>query len=327
MLHVRCGDDILEALRSLGRGPAVKWCDPLCQGPAPSGLRGAAWRAVRARFLADAYGPRYADALAALAAEDRALMQGAKHDEIVLWFEADLFDQSILMALLARFGPCLRRATRLSLVCIGAHPDVPRFIGLGQLSAAQLDALLPRRDAVTAAQVALAAHAFAAFRDPDPRALAPFLRDDGTLPFLADALRRHAAEFPAVPDGLGLTERSVLERLAEGAADPSTLFRAVQAREARPWLGDLMLWRIVQGLAAPPVPLIRIDGPHDWWRDRATLEATTMRLTAAGERILSGKDDRIALSPVDRWHGGVRLHPGGPDWRWDAAAGEFSRIA
>jgi hypothetical protein len=40
-------------------------------------------------------------------------------------------------------------------------------------------------------------------------------------------------------------------------------------------------------------------------------------LTSTGRRVLAGELDHVALNRPDRWIGGVHLHPGGPDWRYD----------
>jgi hypothetical protein len=41
-----------------------------------------------------------------------------------------------------------------------------------------------------------------------------------------------------------------------------------------------------------------------------------LRLTAAGERVLSGDADRVELLGVDRWVGGTHVTPADL-WRWD----------
>ena len=100
-LHIRCGDDILESLRVAGLpGTMLKWCDVLCSGPTPAGLSPDDWYATRARFLASAFALPLREIEADLRQQDSALAGEADHDAIVLWFEHDLFDQSILWFLL-----------------------------------------------------------------------------------------------------------------------------------------------------------------------------------------------------------------------------------
>src|SRR5688572_8515006 len=81
-------------------GPIVPWDDVLHEGPVPAGLNTAALREVRANFLA-ACGWESRNKLArSLAERDAALDRGA--EEIVLWFEHDLYDQLHVLQILDR---------------------------------------------------------------------------------------------------------------------------------------------------------------------------------------------------------------------------------
>ncbi len=53
--------------------------------------------------------------------------------------------------------------------------------------------------------------------------------------------------------------------------------------------------------------------------------AVISRLTAMGERVMSGQEDALALGSIDHWLGGVHL-AGSPRWRWDQAQGELVSI-
>jgi hypothetical protein len=242
MLHVRCGDDIIGTLRAAGLpGEFLVWADPVCQGPIPATVRGDAWYALRADFIARAYGADPAEAAGRLRAADAALAARDRHEEIVLWFEHDLFDQAILVQLLARLAE--QRAHQLSLVTLDSHPSTSRFIGLGQLDSADLAELFARRFVVTAEMLAAGSAAWAALGAPTPEPAAELARaPGGALPFLPAALTRHLRELPSVEQGLGRTEQLVLEAAAAGAGSAGEVFQAVQEREPAPWLGDSMLY-------------------------------------------------------------------------------------
>jgi hypothetical protein len=51
-----------------------------------------------------------------------------------------------------------------------------------------------------------------------------------------------------------------------------------------------------------------------------------LRLTGPGQRVLDGREDRIALLGLDRWVGGTHLTPAAA-WRWDPAARVLVRPA
>jgi hypothetical protein len=320
MLHVRCGTDILDRLEAAGLpGEFLAWDDPLCQGPCPAGLSRDEWRPLRAEWLARTYRLAPAKAEARLREQDTRLERFREHEEVVLWFEHDLYDQPILLYLLHWFGRQVPGPTSLSLICIGEHPAVPRFTGLGDLDASQLADLFPTRRPVTPRQTADAEAAWAAYTSADPRRMEEVAKGHSeTLPFVANAFRRQLQEFPWLGDGLSLTERTGLEAVRDGAASPSEAFRRLRAREQHPCLGDAMFFAGLRQLAEGPAPLLLAEGEWPGLDDPAP--QPRLRLTAAGRALLAGSGDRVRLNGLDRWIGGVHLSGHGPGWRWDPAA-------
>jgi hypothetical protein len=347
-LHVTNGDCAAETLRQVVDGPVVTTVDVLYEGPAPR-VEGDAWYDVRARHLAAGGYLTYEEVRADLRARDRTIAEacvrsagsgstsgsggcdgGDGREEIVLWFEHDLYDQLLLIRTLCLVSNACPKnpgppyAPRVSLICIDRFPGVERFVGLGQLTAAQLATLVDSRRPVTPEQYALAAEAWDAFRSPDPGTLLALAvrlepgvrggRDTAALPFLGDAIRRFFAEFPSVISGLSRTETFALTGLSDGPRPAGELFEAAQALESRPFMGDWSFYATLRGLAAGSVPLVTVEAGSD---DR-NLRPRQAALTEAGREVLAGRRDRIALNGIDIWRGGVHLEGTGPLWRWDA---------
>lgn len=92
MLHVMNGTSIRPIFeRANLPGVMTVYADPLHDGPVPSDLSDDAMREVRARFLAGASGS-WEDIAEGLRRWDAALEAFRRHEEVVLWFEHDLFD-------------------------------------------------------------------------------------------------------------------------------------------------------------------------------------------------------------------------------------------
>jgi hypothetical protein len=320
-VHIRCGDDMRPAFEASGlTGRFVRWADPLCEGPAPGVADAHEWRALRAGYAAERYGVSLEEAERFLDEQENALAESVFGDEIVLWFEHDLFDQIILIRLLDWFAERKIGQGRISLVCIDHYPSIEHFHGIGQLDAAALDALFAQRAPVNERQFALASRAWAAFRSADPRALEALLADDTSeLPFLAAAILRHFEDFPGTLDGLARTERQALLAAASGDSNPGQIFGACQAMEEARWCGDTMFWGWLRGLATARMPAIALAGPDDWYRSREGIEATTVGLTRAGHALLRGAADWVRMGGAERWMGGVRLQGREAAWRWDGA--------
>lgn len=294
IVHV-CNGDITADTLSLADLPGEirVWADALDQGPVRAisdeeyhRERGAFWAAQGA-----------ADAAGQVAAWDRGLDEAAGAEELILWFEHDLFDQLALVRLLARLA---RRGLpqTLTIVSIDRHPEVPNFLGFGQLKPEQLAELWPRRTPLSRDALDEAITAWIAVTAPDPRAL-PFLaRRIKAMPFLAGALERQLEEFPDPQSGLSRTERQVLAAIARGVASTAELIAATQAIDPRYPITDSLLARTLQTLG------------------RAGL-LENMAVTPIGRQALAGAIDRVHDAGIDEWRGGVHLHGKGPVWRWD----------
>ena len=319
--HIRCGDDMRPAFAQSGLpGRFVRWADPLCEGPTPAKIGGARWRAVRAGYASERYGVTLNEAETFLDDQDVELAEATMADEIVLWFEHDQFDQVILIHLLDWFAARKVPTDRLSIICIDKYPGIDPFHGIGQLDAAALNELFPRRVPVTKTQVSIARRAWKAFRSADPRPLEAMLTQDiSALPFLAGALLRHFEDFPDRRDGLGRTERQIMLAAQGGDQSAAAVFGGCQAMEEARWCGDTMFWGWLRAMAEARMPALAIVGSEDWWRQTDGPHEAMVGLTRAGHALLRGAADWARMGGVERWMGGVHLEGRDPAWRWDAA--------
>ncbi len=319
MLHIHCGDSSANTLRkSSVPGEVLVWHDPVSDGPTPAGLSVDAWLDLRAEFTATWAGRLTAAGIRATLAGELAALEGSKtQDEVVLWFDACLFDQSILIRLLKWYALNGTPAV-LSLIDVGEFPGKPRFKGLGELNAAEMASLFPQRQPVTPEILALARRAWAAYCAPEPTGLPGLLAEDThLLPHLHDALLRHLEQLPG-RDGLERLEREALQAVAKVPLTLWPLFMAVDAQETRPYFGDTMLWATVERLA--DLGLLAVTGPGHLPRfddpQPADINAWTVASTDLGRAVLAGTRDAATLRPYDRWVGGTHLTPA-TLWRWD----------
>ena len=318
LLHITNGDCAGDKLRRFVDGAVTITADPLHEGPAPA-VDGDAWYDVRARFLSNG-DARFDEIKAQLAEWDRVIRDGARADDVVLWFEHDLFDQLALIRTLDLIDGPERTASHsnASLICIDRFPGVERFVGLGQLTVEQLATLVGSERRITSEQYALAAEAWDAFRSPDPRTLfdlAVALEGDTTFDFLRDALLRFFAEYPSTSNGLSQTAQLALDTLTQGPMTCGALFAAAQWREERPFLGDTIFFHTLLALGSARVPLVSPSSSAQ----NPDLQSHLVAITEAGRDVAAGRSDHVALNGIDLWRGGVHL--AGTDsspWRWDA---------
>jgi hypothetical protein len=294
MLHITNGESV--SLRETGLGGRVLcWNDVLAEGPVPRELPLRELSRVRERFLAEYFGLPAAHV--SFAERDDTIERFRDHEEVVLWFEHDLFDQLQLIQILDWFAQQDLGGVRLALICRAQY--------LGTMRAEELAPLFETRHTVTAQELQTAQAAWEAFRSPLPLGLASFLdADPAALPFVHAAVFRHLQQFPAVGNGLARTERQILQLVESGLSSFGELFPADQKLEESIFMGDTTYRQYLRGLVNARRPLLcLLDGEYE--------------ITAFGREVLAGAQDHVRANGINRWLGGVHLCEGAPIWRWD----------
>jgi hypothetical protein len=189
VLHLLNGDATAAVFPDSLPGERAVWRDILMEGPAGADAETrAVWLAPRLGVTADAYARGWRDGQAMLA-------HAKDHDEVVLWFERDLFCATNLWFVLDRLD-----AARVSLVFPEVDDDIR---GLGALDSRRLAALFERRRPLGPADIADARALWRAYAAPEPTALT---RLEPALPFAKAAIRLHCGRFPSVAHGVNEVE-------------------------------------------------------------------------------------------------------------------------
>jgi len=271
------------------------WRDIMVEGPAvDDGAARAAWLAPRLGVTRDDYERAWRDGQALLA-------RAAVDDEVVLWFEQDLFCAINLWFVVATLP-----ATTPMWLIFPALTDT--FRGLGTLAPQELADLFEHRRPLDAEARGEAGALWRAYAASDPTALACLVP---TLDFARDAVRLHLGRFPSTARGIDEIETTTLATLADGPRAFPELFRAVTHAPAhrRHGMGDVQYAAVLRDLT-PLITVERADAPFVDWR---------LALSADGTAVLDGRLDGLAARTLDRWLGGGHLRAGAPGWRWDGA--------
>ena len=301
-LHVTNGDSVVYLFKKAGiLGTHLPWRDILHEGPVPAGLSLEELSRVRGTYLAMRGLGSPIKLLHDFSARDATFRRAPEFEEIVLWFEHDLYDQLQVAQVLTELDGMNLEPGRVSIVQSDEY--------LGSMVADEIVALLPKRRSVTAATFASAARTWNAFTSPNPRDLEAHAKTPvAGLPFMRPALQRLLEEYPWVTDGLSRSHRQALQAVSQGAGRNDEIFRRAQAREEASFLGDSAFNAILEDLKRLPA---LVEGEEGF-----------LEPTALGRRVLAGDADVLTEVPVDRWIGGVHLF--GTDVpRWDDDAATF----
>jgi hypothetical protein len=326
MLHIHNGDSTAgTAKQSDIPGEHLAWREALVCGPAPDGLTQDEFRNVRARHLAGAYGVDLRKCEDELCAQEEALSRFPDHEEVVLWFEHDLFCMVQLIFLLNRLAQSDLGPTKLSLIFVREFPGISDFHGLGHLNEEQLSSLFPQRQTVTAAQLDLGSKAWAAYSSSNPKEIESLLDSDlSALPFLKTALTKHLRRFPSTDNGLGRIGNAGLALVARGHHKFRSLFPAFARRETEYGFGDAQLYLELKRLADASTPPLKLSGSGNRVaKDSVQMLLTSFEITEYGKAVLAGEADFIRSNGIDQWLGGVHLEGNEAEWRWDEQAQEL----
>ena len=253
MLCVTNGDYVVDGLRRGGiSGEIFSWKDVLHEGPVPFHLSFDELRGVRARFISEQGWGSFDGVMGDFERRDATLAGFGDHEEVVLFFEHDLYDQLQLIQLLDWFASWESIPVRLSLVQSNEY--------LGNLSPGKLKALFEDRQDVSNQQLDLGRAAWGAFRAPDPiRIPAVLQQDTSALPFLGDVLRQ-LQQFPSVKNGLSRSESQALEEIRSERRPLREVFVAShQEREDVIFLGDSVFAWYLERLSDTPEPLVLFE--------------------------------------------------------------------
>jgi hypothetical protein len=273
-LHITSGDMAGEILaKSELAGEIFVWHDILYDGPREPGWPDDETLTARARFLSETTDGGLTEeyVLSTLQAQydklKTAAQEDSPYDRVVLWFDACLFDQSMLCHILS----CMRLAgltgrVPIDLLCIDFFPGVEPYHGLGQLTPEQLASRYENRRSVIEEQLLFAEQVDQAFALQDQKAFEKIAESKETpLPWIPAAVQRWLEEKPGkATGGLGRLAHLALEAIQAGCETPGDIFHYVADQETPPqFWGDITLWEKINSLAEQEPPLVRIQGPQE----------------------------------------------------------------
>jgi hypothetical protein len=314
-LNITNGDSAAGTLSEAGiEGKIVAWRDVLHEGPVNSSLSLEELSNERARFIAEQGWDDFAHVSGNFAEGDQVIRHLDYFDEVVLWFEDDLYDQLQLIQLLDFFGTGKASKKNLSVIVVDGY--------IPPLSADELKRLDAKRPRATAEQHDIAKRAWKAFGSSDPTGISQFLADKtSALPYLARALVRHLEECPSADNGLSRSEREALTVIGAGHNTPVKAFLEVAKLQDSIFLGDIIFYSYLERLSG------RKDALLTWKDGKPVIAPTAKRsrefvegelaLTSLGRDVLAGKTDWQRINKKTRWLGGVEIRPGEGGWRWD----------
>jgi len=277
ILNITSGDCSGEIIEKSGvPGEVFVWHDIMYDGPVrEQGFLDEKSLLARTEFLATETGGGLKEDMVfeTLQRQYKKLLDSGGYDEIILWFDACLFDQSMLVHILT----CLYSigVEKVQLLCVDFFPGIEPYNGLGQLDPEQMASVYDHRQPVSEKQFEYAMCVDYAFGIQDRELFANLAEQRyAPLPWVPAAIARWMKEQPDPETGLGQLASLALEAIKNGNETPVEIFKAVAEADITPqYWGDTTLWGKINSLADRG--MVKIEGPNDrlpQWTDGPDLK-------------------------------------------------------
>lgn len=212
LLHISNGDSFTERLQSLPlKGDIITWREMLCEGKTLSTVGSESFWKTRFDFLSTNYKVSKSWFVEKTLKEYRSLCNHKQQDQIVLWFEYDLFCQINMLAVVS-WLKTHRRHSEIYLVCSGKEDDSDKMYGLNELSDDQLMHLFENKVQLTQDDIEYADYVWQLYCSDNPirlENLSDF--EDYNFTYLNQAIQAHLKRFPSIKNGLNEMENRILK--------------------------------------------------------------------------------------------------------------------
>lgn len=231
-LHVTNGDSTTRILLAEKIEGDIATCrEVLAEGPTQYEIGKASFFEARAAFIEEEFGYEAQGYMEKVRPEFDRMANANAYNEVVLWFEYDLFCQINLCAVLSYLHQ-LRITTKISLICVGKEQDYKKMVGLGELPAACFPHLFDNRKELAAEDISYADLVWKTYCSDDHTQLEKHtLSNHEPFVYLGDALKAHLTRFPSYKDGLNSIEKKILTQLKKSPKSEHEL------------IGDMLQWQ------------------------------------------------------------------------------------
>ena len=216
-LHITNGDSFTTILKGLGiKGEIITWREMLCEGRTTTDVGSESFWRTRFEFLNNSYKVSKDTFINFTLKEYRNLCNQKSQEEIVLWFEYDLFCQINMIAVL-NWLKKHRSGAQISLVCSGSEDNTDTMYNLSDLSSKQLNELYKNRIVLTKDDVEYADYIWQLYCSDNPIRLENALKQNKSqFEYLSEAISAHLLRFPNIKNGLNELENKVINIASSG---------------------------------------------------------------------------------------------------------------
>ncbi|MBT8325960.1 MAG: DUF1835 domain-containing protein [Winogradskyella sp.] len=287
LLHITNGNALTDFLKDLNiEGTILTWQEMLCEGPTISAIDSPEFFEIRKQFLKAYYDIEVNDN--DLKSELSKLNNTDSYDQIILWFEYDLFCHINMLGVINLLHQ--KEINKpLYLVCSGRIKGEKNLKGLSELTPEQLLEHYNEKIELNTSDKELAISLWRTYCGKDHNIFKPYITQKSSFKYLSNCLKAHLERFPNQQNGLGKIEENIL-KIIEGQEIKSEhhLLGYCLNYQGFYGFGDLQLERIIKSLSL-----------------FYTTTETGIELTRKGHEALLGHHNFASEINNDMTYGGV----------------------
>ncbi|WP_025739396.1 DUF1835 domain-containing protein [Aquimarina pacifica] len=214
-LHITNGDSLTTRLQesNLVTGEFLTWREMLCEGPTDIKIETEDAIKKRKAFLKKYYRIPAIDYKDKFISQIKKLDSVDEYDEIILWFEYDLFCHINMIAAISLLMRKEISNIPVYLVCSGRVENEQRLYGLCELSDSLLNKHYQNKTLLTNDDLELASHIWTLYCESKPAKIAGQIKKSSSFQYLSICLRAHLQRFPNMLTGLNVLEHNILEMI------------------------------------------------------------------------------------------------------------------
>lgn len=212
-LHIVNGDSLAEQMQELNLpGELIVWRELLCEGPTQKEINASFFK-LRKKFLLKTYNISAENYEERFVSEIKRLKALKNYDNVVLWFEFDLFCHLNMLAAISLISD-KHPDIPISLVCSKKLQGEKEHQPISQLNSKELENHYKNRIQLNTEDIEVAILVWELYCGDNPMKLKPQIKINTNFEYLSSCVRAHIERFPNSVTGINSLEKNVL-RLIE----------------------------------------------------------------------------------------------------------------
>lgn len=211
-LHILNGDSTAKILKQTSiEGDIVVWREMMCEGPICKEVGSDAFWLKRYAYFEKEFGVTKLEYYDKTIKEIIKLEDVSDYDEVVFWFEYDLFCQVNLMALCTYLLENYSKSVLYYLICTGKEKDNNQLQSLADYDVGSYPLLLENKTKLSRSKLLFAKQCWELYVENNPEKLKAFnFNKYSKFAYFQKAINQHLERFPKA-NGLNQIQQKILE--------------------------------------------------------------------------------------------------------------------